>query len=89
MTESPESPSANAFPAKESHLRSVLKSISWRALGTFDTMVITFIVTRKFSTAITVGSVEVVTKMILYYLHERAWQMVPRGAVRRWWRRSR
>jgi uncharacterized membrane protein len=67
----------------------VLKSISWRALGTFDTMVITFIVTRKFSTAITVGSVEVVTKMILYYLHERAWQMVPRGAVRRWWRRSR
>ncbi len=69
---------------RESRLRSILKSISWRALGTLDTMVITWFVTRELTVAFTVGSVEVVTKMILYYFHERAWQLVPRATVRGW-----
>ncbi len=70
---------------KESRLRSALKGVSWRVVGTIDTMVISWFVTGSMVFAATIGSTEVVTKMILYYVHERAWQMVPRGTVRHWW----
>ena len=52
---------------------SLLKTISWRVIGTLDTMLISYILTGELSVAVGIGSVEVVSKMILYYLHERAW----------------
>ncbi|MFK7784142.1 MAG: DUF2061 domain-containing protein [Crocinitomicaceae bacterium] len=52
---------------------SLLKTISWRVIGTLDTMLISYILTGELSLAVSIGSVEVVSKMILYYLHERAW----------------
>lgn len=52
---------------------SVLKALSWRIIGTIDTIVISFILTGKWTLAISIGGIEVVTKMTLYYLHERAW----------------
>lgn len=70
---------------RESHLRSLLKGISWRILGTLDTIIISWIVTGSIAFAATIGTTEVITKLVLYYLHERAWQLVPRGTVRRWW----
>lgn len=60
----------------DSNLKSLLKTISWRIVGTIDTMVISYIITGDFSTAFSIGSVEVVTKMVLYYLHERVWATV-------------
>ncbi|MEX1002019.1 MAG: DUF2061 domain-containing protein [Crocinitomicaceae bacterium] len=51
----------------------MLKTISWRIVGTIDTMVIAYLLTGELAIAFSIGSVEVVTKMILYYLHERAW----------------
>ncbi len=60
----------------DSNLKSLLKTISWRVVGTIDTMVISYIITGDFTTAFSIGSVEVVTKMILYYLHERVWATV-------------
>ncbi|MGD9970277.1 MAG: DUF2061 domain-containing protein [Sulfuricurvum sp.] len=57
----------------EKHYRSIVKTISWRVLGTIDTMVISFVVTGNVLMAVSIGSIEVVTKMILYYLHERGW----------------
>jgi uncharacterized membrane protein len=59
--------------------RSLVKAISWRALGTLDTMVISWIITGKLVIAVSIGSVEVVTKCILYYFHERAWMRVRWG----------
>ncbi len=56
-----------------SHRVSVLKAISWRVLGTIDTMVISYILTGNIKIAVGIGSIEVVSKMILYYLHERVW----------------
>ena len=70
----------------ESRLRSLLKGISWRIVGTIDTMIISWFVTGNVVFAATIGSVEVITKLVLYYFHERAWQMVPRGRVRRFWK---
>lgn len=52
---------------------SILKSISWRIIGTVDTILISFILTGKVGLAFSIGGIEVLTKMTLYYFHERAW----------------
>lgn len=58
---------------------SVLKSISWRIVGTLDTMVISFIITGRAEVAMSIASIEVASKMLLYYLHERAWEGIKEG----------
>lgn len=60
-------------PASDSHKVSVLKAISWRVVGTIDTMVISYILTGDIKVALGIGGIEVISKMVLYYLHERAW----------------
>ena len=67
--------------AHEAHWRSVAKAISWRAVGTVDTMIISFIITGKAKIAISIGCVELFTKVLLFYLHERAWHRIPYGKV--------
>lgn len=52
---------------------SLLKTVSWRIIGTIDTMIISYLLTGKLDVAVSIGGIEVVSKMILYYLHERAW----------------
>ncbi len=59
--------------------RSLFKTITWRIVGSIDTMVISYIITGNWKFGIAIGSVEVVSKMILYYLHERVWQRVNWG----------
>ena len=66
---------------KEKAARSVVKSISWRITGTIDTMVISFFITGDFTMALSIGSVEVFTKMALYFLHERLWNKIRYGKV--------
>lgn len=68
---------------RESHLRSVLKGVTWRIIGTLDTIVISWLLTGSIEIAVSIGGIEVFTKLILYYLHERAWQYAPRGTIRR------
>ena len=68
---------------RESHLRSLLKGFSWRILATATTAVVAFIITGEISTALQIGALEFFAKLLLYYLHERAWQLVPRGTVRK------
>lgn len=59
---------------KENDARvSVLKTISWRIIGTLDTMLISFLITGKLDIALSIGGIEVVSKMVLYYIHERTW----------------
>jgi uncharacterized membrane protein len=59
-------------------IKSILKSVSWRIVGTIDTMVISYFITGKVTMAVTIGSVEVITKTVLYYFHERIWAHVHR-----------
>ena len=63
----------------EKPVRSILKTISWRIVGTIDTVVISWILTGQIETALAIGSVELVTKMILYFGHERIWNLIPYG----------
>lgn len=67
---------------REKRWRSAAKALSWRITGTVDTMIISFIITRRFDFAISIGLVEVVTKMVLYYFHERLWIRLPIGIVK-------
>ncbi len=67
---------------KESRLRSILKAFTWRIIATATTMTVTYFVTGDMSTAGVVGVFDFFLKMLLYYLHERGWQMVPRGSIR-------
>jgi len=68
---------------KESHLRSILKGVSWRLLGTLTTICIAYLFIGQITLALTIGGIEVFTKLLLYYLHERVWQRVPRGGIRK------
>lgn len=63
----------------ERPVRSILKTISWRVVGTMDTIIISWILTGQIETALAIGSVELVTKMILYFGHERIWNLIPYG----------
>ena len=54
-------------------IKSILKSVSWRIVGTLDTILISYIITGKVTAAVSIGSVEVITKTVLYYFHERLW----------------
>lgn len=67
---------------QESHLRSLLKAVSWRLLATLTTALIAWFITGDISIAVAIGSIEFFAKFIIYYLHERAWQLVPRGTAR-------
>ena len=53
--------------------RHILKTITWRIIGTLDTMILSWILTGNWKFGIAIGSVEIITKMILYYFHERVW----------------
>lgn len=86
--ETPEAPKSSDATSpnevvRESHLRSVLKAVSWRVLATLTTMVIAYIVIGDISSALKIGAVEVVAKMLIYYFHERAWAQIPLGSVRK------
>mgnify|MGYP001159270365 FL=1 len=61
------------FNGKESHPRSLLKAVSWRVLGSIDTFILGMIFTSDAKAAGAIAGTEVITKIGLYYLHERAW----------------
>lgn len=58
---------------KDSNLRSLVKGISWRAFATGDTILIAYLVTGEIRNAVTIGAIELITKILLFYLHERVW----------------
>ncbi|MDP3464614.1 MAG: DUF2061 domain-containing protein [Sulfuricurvum sp.] len=67
---------------RDKHYRSVIKAVSWRTVGTIDTMVIAFFITGNLIWALSIGSIEVFTKMILYYFHERVWDTTNFGRTK-------
>lgn len=66
----------------EKSYRSLIKSISWRITGTIDTFVISFLITGQIKFALSISGVEVITKIILYYLHERLWNKINIGRIK-------
>ena len=66
----------------DSHKTAVIKAISWRVIGSLDTMLISYLLTGDLKIAFGIGSIEIVSKMILYYLHERAWTRITKNNVK-------
>ena len=66
----------------EGHRRSLLKAISWRVLGSVDTFLLGWLFTGSPAMAGAIASTEVITKIVLYYAHERAWSAVKWGTRR-------
>ncbi|GAB4153859.1 MAG: hypothetical protein Tsb0033_00980 [Winogradskyella sp.] len=67
----------------ESKKRHIAKTFTWRFIGTLDTMTLAWIISGNPLAALQIGFAEVITKMLLYYLHERAWYRVNFGLTRR------
>ncbi|MEI8315613.1 MAG: DUF2061 domain-containing protein [Verrucomicrobiota bacterium] len=62
--------------------RSLIKAISWRVTGTIDTVLVSFLVTGRIKLALSIGCVELFTKVGLYYLHERIWNKISFGRAK-------
>lgn len=60
----------------ESRLKSLIKGVSWRVIGTIDTLFVAFIITGDTVISLSIGGVEIFTKIFLYYLHERLWSRI-------------
>jgi uncharacterized membrane protein len=56
-----------------SYKRHALKTITWRIVGTLDTFLLSWLITGSLKLGATIGAVEIITKMVLYYFHERLW----------------
>lgn len=63
--------------------RHIAKTITWRCIGTIDTMVLAWVISGDPMIGLQVGFAEVITKMILYYFHERAWYKLDYGLTSR------
>tara|TARA_B100001287_G_scaffold124310_1_gene104776 strand:- start:4265 stop:4489 length:225 start_codon:yes stop_codon:yes gene_type:complete len=63
--------------------RHIAKTITWRIIGTLDTMVLGWLVSGDAMIGLKVGALELVTKMILYYFHERAWYSSNWGVIKK------
>jgi len=58
-----------------SRIKSAAKAITWRMVGALDTFALSFIITGKLGAASAIVGVELITKSVLYYGHERAWEL--------------
>ena len=67
------------FQGVESHPRSLVKAVTWRALGSIDTFVLSYIYTGSTGAAGAIAGTEVFTKIFLFYFHERIWSLIRWG----------
>lgn len=65
--------------ASEKPIRSIAKAISWRIIGTLDTLLIAYLLTGEVAIAASIASIDFVTKMFLYFFHERLWNKINWG----------
>lgn len=66
---------------QETHIRSLLKAFSWRVTGTLATTLIVFVLTRRLEFALVAGGADFLSKIALYFLHERLWDQVGAGRL--------
>ena len=68
---------------RESKMRHLAKTVTWRMVGTADTMVLAWLLTGNPLTGVKIGLAELLTKMILYYIYERIWYRIDFGLIDR------
>jgi uncharacterized membrane protein len=63
----------------ETHIRSILKAISWRAGGTAVTFIVAWILTGNIDIAAKIGALDTALKIGAFYIHERLWNHLDFG----------
>ena len=63
----------------EKPLRSVLKALSWRVVGTLDTLLVSYFLIGEIALATSIASVDFITKLVLYFFNERIWNKINWG----------
>ncbi|WP_439131905.1 DUF2061 domain-containing protein [Polaribacter sp.] len=63
----------------EKPIRSIVKAFSWRFIGTLDTLIVSYFLTGKIALAASIASVDFLTKLVLYFFHERIWNTIKWG----------
>jgi len=66
---------------KVAHWRSVTKGVTWRIIGSLDTTLISWLITNNLAGAFKLGGFEIITKIILFYIHERIWVRIKWGRI--------
>ncbi len=66
----------------ESKRRSLVKAISWRVFATATTTIIVYLLFKRIDLAIAAGIIESISKIIIYFIHERIWEKVNFGRKR-------
>ncbi|WP_458628861.1 DUF2061 domain-containing protein [Winogradskyella sp. PC D3.3] len=68
---------------KSSNKRHILKTFSWRGVGTLDTILLGWLISGNPLMGLKIGGAEVVTKMLLYFGHEKLWYKIDFGLDQR------
>lgn len=68
---------------RDSKTRHLIKTVTWRFVGTLDTILLSWLISGDPMVGLQIGVAEVITKMILYYLHERSWYKINYGLDKR------
>jgi uncharacterized membrane protein len=71
------------FRGHEAHSRSLAKAVTWRVSASLDTFVVSLVFTGKIAVAGSIAATELLTKIALYYLHERTWALISWGHLPR------
>ncbi|MGA9387277.1 MAG: DUF2061 domain-containing protein [Candidatus Bathyarchaeia archaeon] len=67
----------------ETHVRSIVKAISWRIVATLTTMLLVFMFTGNLIVSGGVGLTELLSKILIYYVHERIWNVLDFGRIQK------
>ena len=71
------------FEKRFSETRTLYKTLSWRVVATIITFIIAGeILNTQYNAALYIAGIEVFTKSLLYYMHERIWLILPLGKLR-------
>lgn len=65
--------------SRTTHARAIVKTVTWRGIGSLDTFVLGWLITGNAAIGGSIAVLELATKMVLYYAHERAWSRVTWG----------
>ena len=63
--------------------RHIIKTFTWRLIGSLDTFLLSFLITNKLFFGISIGAIEIFSKMILYFFHEKIWYQINFGLNKR------
>tara|TARA_R110002020_G_scaffold377673_1_gene588768 strand:- start:353 stop:562 length:210 start_codon:yes stop_codon:yes gene_type:complete len=63
--------------------RHIAKTVTWRIVGTLDTIIISGLITGSWEAGLAIGGIEIISKMALYFLHERLWYRFSKFGIKK------